>query len=50
MLNETDSVPKSNTPGKAGSLVLLAPQRGKNMKRLKALTYTPNFRNVHVIT
>ena len=30
-------------PAKPGALVLLAPQRGEIVKRLKALVHTPNF-------
>jgi hypothetical protein len=30
-------------PAKPGALVLLAPQRGKIVKRLKALVHIPNF-------
>lgn len=37
MLVDSNILKLSDPPGIAGGLVLLAPQRGKNMKRLKAL-------------
>jgi hypothetical protein len=41
--NVAKPVASKYPPAKPGALVLLAPQRGKIVKRLKALVHIPNF-------